>query len=63
MNIQHKVELHAHLSGCLRRSTLLEFLNEKDDSFLNDSSLEGCFRIFAKINSINLTSDILKRIV
>lgn len=24
-----KVELHAHLSGCVRKSTLIEFANKK----------------------------------
>lgn len=63
-----KIELHAHFSGCMRESTLVELLKQKegdqtDLTFLTDSTLDGAFTIFKKINSLNMNLDIIRRVI
>lgn len=49
-----KIELHAHLNGCIRKSTLLELLQKKrpdyNTSFLDTNDLKGAFKIFEMIH-------------
>jgi len=62
-----KTELHAHLNGSIRKSTLIELLSYDDKEeisklFQNQMSFENAFRVF-KISSKIVTSlDIIKRI-
>lgn len=62
-----KTELHAHLNGSIRRTTLLELLNEGDREevsklFQNQMSFDNAFKIF-KISSKVVTGlDIISRI-
>ena len=65
MTLLPKLELHAHLHGSIRYSTLLELaksnnipINPKDE--LN---LEKCFKLFAAVHKIVSSLPILKRIV
>ena len=62
-----KIELHAHFSGCMRESTLVELLKQKegdqtDLAFLMDSSLDGAFTIFKKINSLSMNLGLIRRV-
>ncbi|KAJ7535515.1 hypothetical protein O6H91_12G036800 [Diphasiastrum complanatum] len=69
-----KVELHAHLNGCIRPSLLLELAEERDivgqlslsdfkDVILKeDRSLEECFKLFALIHILTTDHGIITRI-
>ena len=62
-----KTELHAHLNGSIRKSTLFELLNDSDREeiskvYQNQMSFENAFKVF-KISSKIVTSlDIIRRI-
>jgi adenosine deaminase len=69
-----KVELHAHINGSIRDSTLLELMKAQNPSsdaigFLqtkvgpNDSrSLSDCFKLFGFIHAAVTTTDVVTRI-
>ena len=73
-----KCELHAHMNGCIRNSTILNLaaelearergtlLNEQDLDLLTtasaDRSLAQCFRLFAIIHRVTTTHDAVSRI-
>lgn len=61
------IELHAHFSACMRKETLAEFIQDKlgkdtDLAFLEDNSLQGVFKLFTIINSINLNLERVRRV-
>ncbi|KAI9907247.1 hypothetical protein PsorP6_004020 [Peronosclerospora sorghi] len=64
-----KVELHAHIHGSIRRSTLEELLNDK--SKLNGTgfripqnrSLDECFEMLGLIHQVVVSRQVLRRIV
>lgn len=65
-----KVELHAHLNGSIRDSTIIELCQEKgiDPSKLHllpgqERSLADCFEIFALIHKLNDNLGTLSRVV
>jgi adenosine deaminase len=61
-----KIELHAHLFGCIRQSTFLEFLSEDQKNtfleFKNEKSYSKAFGVFSLINKVVCNLEILKRI-
>jgi adenosine deaminase len=59
-----KVELHAHLHGSIRESTLRVFLEEEQRTLELGVSrtLEDCFRMFAAIHEVVNTEDRVRRI-
>ena len=64
-----KVELHAHLHGSARLSTIAELAPSMDDASTlavvsedDDRSLESCFAIFGVIHRAVTTKDAVKRI-
>ncbi|KAL2643694.1 hypothetical protein R1flu_011281 [Riccia fluitans] len=73
-NAMPKLELHAHLNGCVRSSTLLELYLERgcegriSNSDLEclilkeDRSLTECFRLFPVIHALTTDHAIVKRI-
>lgn len=66
-----KIELHAHLNGSIRHSTLCE-LSENDEgisrdfqnqlSSRGDRSLSDCFKVFDIIHKITTSTDVISRI-
>ena len=62
-----KTELHAHLNGSIRRTTLIELLDDNGKEKIGDlynqqRSFENCFKIF-QISATILTSlDVISRI-
>lgn len=62
-----KTELHAHLNGSIRKSTLFELLNESDRDELsalysNQMSFENAFKVFRISSKIVTSLDVIKRI-
>ena len=68
VKILPKIELHAHISGCMRKSTFIDFfksqypLNTNFD-FLSKNNLDDCFTTFSKIHQLKLTSNNLRQVV
>jgi hypothetical protein len=60
-----KVELHAHLHGSIRRSTLLELSSAKNLSLDCDWDKDSndCFRLFGVVHSVISSKEVLRRIV
>ena len=58
-------ELHAHLNGCVRRETLIEFLQEKgkEYEFPNAKNIADAFHIFSLVHSVITTPEKLLRIL
>ena len=60
-----KIELHAHLHGCVRKSTLKEFLTERnipfDDDVFKTKDMRGSFRIFDYIHKSITSLDQVRR--
>jgi adenosine deaminase len=64
MAVLPKVELHAHLTGSVRMSTILELAKEKNIR-INDTDkldLHKCFELFGVMHKVLSGVDILKRI-
>jgi adenosine deaminase len=62
-----KIELHAHLNGCIRNTTLLELAAQRnvsihDYSVAGRRSLEECFDLFAKLANVVTDLPALERI-
>lgn len=61
-----KVELHAHLHGSMRKSTLKEYMQERnikyDDLDFETKDMTGAFRIFGYIHAVVDHIDQIKRI-
>jgi len=59
-----KVELHAHLHGSIRMSTVLELAAERNIKVETSAklSLEQCFKLFGSVHAVISTIDIVKRI-
>eukprot|EP00923_Selenidium_pygospionis_P031589 GHVN01055944.1.p1 GENE.GHVN01055944.1~~GHVN01055944.1.p1 ORF type:complete len:110 (+),score=0.22 GHVN01055944.1:63-392(+) len=63
-----KVELHAHLFGCISRATLLELaerdiMSETEISLLPATDLESCFKYFDQVYSIIRTGHRVERVM
>lgn len=58
-----KVELHAHLHGCIRHDTLRELMADKMHIDWEVTSIDGCFQMFEAIHEIITSRDHLVRIV
>ncbi|CAD8144706.1 unnamed protein product [Paramecium octaurelia] len=62
-----KIELHTHFSGCIRFKTLQELIirqfgQNQEIDFQKCTTLEQCFKLFGKINSLNLKLEDVRRI-
>lgn len=62
-----KTELHAHLNGSIRKTTLFELLNDSDREeisilYQNQMSFENAFKIFKISSKIVKGLDVIKRI-
>ena len=62
-----KIELHAHITGCVRKSTLLDLASkynvQNDFSCLSDgSNIDTCFKIFDLINQSLQSLEDLQRV-
>jgi len=59
-----KIELHAHLHGSIRRSTLQEFLSQEgsSESFSQKVTLEEAFRLFKLVHSVVTTPQRVSKI-
>jgi len=62
-----KIELHAHLHGCVRKSTLRELLTAQnlvlDEDVFKEKNMKGAFRIFDYIHKSITKLDHVKRIL
>ncbi|OMJ85567.1 hypothetical protein SteCoe_13113 [Stentor coeruleus] len=60
-----KIELHAHINGCLRRSTLHEFLQEDNKEYQIPAviGIKEAFEIFSWVHSVMTTKARLQRVV
>ena len=56
-----KLELHAHLNGCIRPSTLLE-LSQGNVDFPESRTLEGCFQLFDVLKTCVNSLSIVRRL-
>ena len=62
-----KIELHAHLSGCIRAETFLELCEKNKIDIENidfyNMTFDMAFKVFSIINKIVSNLDILGRLV
>nr|CCA27197.1 adenosine deaminaselike protein putative [Albugo laibachii Nc14] len=58
-----KLELHAHLHGCIRHDTLKKLMADKTNSVPQATSIDGCFQLFEVIHQTITSRDHLIRIV
>ena len=56
-----KLELHAHLNGCIRPSTLVE-LSQGNVDFPESRTLEGCFQLFDALKTYVNSLSIVRRL-
>ncbi len=60
-----KIDLHAHLHGSIRTSTLKELAHPSNTSVFNQNKLDlsGCFYLFSLVHKAISSRDVLRRIV
>jgi adenosine deaminase len=61
-----KIELHAHIGGSIRESTIRELAKEKQIEqqviMSDNNTLKECFQLFSVIHQVTDKLDIVKRI-